>query len=191
MTRVRMYDAKDAAKELRERFTAKPATKRRVHKWDWPSRLQWIGESHAVAYESDKWKEDGEFELYKHLAESKNNVYAVPKFLKDESGKPWPTIGPMVTLPAYMPDHFAELALFTEADVQLFTSGTDTRPRLDRGDDGFVAIEVSGGILGAGHYRMSASGESTPFLFVFTNGSGPELFITGDKLDIEADGIVG
>lgn len=191
MSRVRMYDAQAAAKELRERFTAKPATKRKVHNWDWPASLQWIGESHAVAYESDKWKEDGDYELYKHLAESKNHVYAVKGLLRDDDGEKWHTIGPMVSLPAYMPDHFAELALFTEVNIQLFTGGTDASPRLGRGDDGFVAVEIAGGILCAGYYRTKQSGPDVPFLFVCTKRSGPELLITGAELDIEADGIVG
>lgn len=191
--RRRVYDAEDVAREMRETFTAKNVREKINFRFDWPKRMQHIGDSLAVAYSSDKWRDDNEQTLFKHLAESKNRVFAIPGFLRDfdDPKKPWPTIGPMVDFTELpLPKDIAELALFEEVDLKLHTKGTDARPRFGRGDDGIVKVTLAHGMLGGGKLMWSKT-NLQPFLFVYDEREGVKLFITGDELDVEADGIVG
>lgn len=196
MPRLRTYEAEDIARSLRETFTANAKMREHKFTFDWPSELQNVGDSLAVAYSSDKWQDDGSMILYKHLAESRNKAYCIPGFLRDynDPSKPWPTIGPMVTFERVpMPKHFAILALFEEANLHLHTSGTDERPRLGRGDEGVVKVTVAHGMLGASKFCWShvSEEEDEPFLFVYTKKEGVLMVITGEELDVHKEGIVG
>lgn len=194
--RRRVYDAEDVARDMRETFTKKKVREKIQFPFDWPKKMQHVGDSLAVAYQSDKWKDEGDFELYKHLAESKNRVFMVSGFLRDYHNpkKAWPTIGPMIDMTEIpLPKDFAELALFEEADLKLHVKGTESRPRFGRGDDGIVKVTLAHGMLGGGKIMWSEvnGDEDQPFLFVYDEREGVKLFITGDELDVEADGIVG
>lgn len=198
MSRVRVYDSEDIARNIRETFTAKPVRHELRFPFTWPRHMQHVGDSLAVAYSSDKWRDDGDHIAYKHLAESRNHALCVPGFLRDfeRPSEPWPAIGPMVSLDGMpMPKHFAVLALFEEVDLKLHTRGTDAEPGFGRAkDDGVVKVTVAHGFLGGGKILWSKkynSMEDEPFLFVYDEKSGPMMIIVGDELDIEPDGIVG
>jgi len=197
VSRVRVYEAEAIAKNIRETFTAKKSTKRKRFNFSWPTIWQQVGDSLGVAYNSDKWKKEGDFILYKHLAESRNCAFCVPGFLRDydDPSSEWPTIGPMVSFAdTPMPHDFAILALFEEIDLQLYTGGTDDQPELGRGDDGVVKVTVAHGVLGAGMImweEVDDDRKNQPFLFVYTEKEGPLMFIVGKELDVLADGIVG
>jgi hypothetical protein len=191
--RVRLYDAKEEAAKIRRTFTDKPVKGDRTMSFGWPEIWQHVGDSLAVAYASDKWKKDGDYELYKHLAESRNRALCRPEFLVDHhnpTGR-WPTLGPMVSFRTMvMPRHFAVLGYFEEADLCLHTLGTDRHPEFGPGkNDGVVQVKVKHAKLGASKLRKGSS--ERPFLFVYTDDGGPLMFIVGDELDIEKDGIVG
>ncbi len=139
---------------------------------------------------------------YKHIAESRNRVYARPGFFYDyaRQADAVRTIGPTVKFSRFpMPKQFAFLALFVESHVQFFTHGTDRSPRFGQHeDDGCSRIFVAHGLLGGGKIRWSDIGQGAdqPFLFVYTEPRGRDpggvhMIIVGDELDIEADGIVG
>ena len=194
--RVRVVDAFDVAKNMRETFTDKPVSRTTPFRWGWPKVWQHVGDSLAVAYESDKWKKDGNFESYKHLAESHNVAYALPGLIHryDDASKRFPVIGPKVTLAGVpMPKHFAELGLFIEADLRLHTEGTSEKPMFGKKkDDGCVKLSVGHAMLGGSFIRWSADGgKDEPFLFVYTEKEGVYLMILGDKLRVEKDGIAG
>lgn len=196
MPRVKVYDTQDVAKNIRETFTSKASKNATKFNFDWPSKMQHVGDSLAIAYSSDKWKDDGDYELYKHLAESPNVALCVPGFLRDYDNPSASirTIGPMVSLKNVpMPREFAVLALFEEADLHLHTGGTNDHPVLGREDDGVVQVSIGHAILGGSHIRWSKVSDrpDQPFLFVYTEREGPLMIILGDELDIEADGIVG
>jgi hypothetical protein len=92
-----------------------------------------------------------------------------------------------------MPRHFAILGLFEEADIQLYTAGTKTDPKIV-GDDGIVKVTVKHGMLGASKMLWSVedpSEKDEPFLFVYTKSAGVLMVIVGDELDVRKDGIVG
>ena len=197
--RVRVYDAEGSARDMRETFQNAPVTRQRRFSFDWPPLLHNVGDSLAVAYASDKWKKKKkDYELYKHLAESRNRVLCVPGLIVDEDSpsKRWPVIGPMVDMTDVPhPRHFAELALFEEANLKLYTDGTDEDPKFGRGRDvGVVTITVKHGLLGGGKFLWSRDdrGRSDqPFLFVYTERDGVLLIIVGEELDVLKDGIVG
>lgn len=197
MGRVRVYEAEDIARDMRETFTAKKVSKQVRLPRGWPAEMQDVGESLAVAYSSDKWKSDGDLELYKHLAESPNHALCVPGFLRnmDSPGKAWPVIGPTIDLSELpMPRDFAVLALFEEANLRLYTKGTDENPRFGRkASDGCVKVVVKHGMLGGGKILWSRTSrrKDQPFLFVYTEADGPLVIIVGQELDVLADGIVG
>ena len=199
MSRVKIVDTLGYAKKTRKVFTKKNPREMREYPFTWPTRYQHVGDSLAVAYASDKWKDDGDFELYKHLAESRNRALCVPGLLPNlltTRGRmsKHPVYGPMVDFDGvYMPRHVAILGYFEEADLQLHID-KDERGRgvLGKGDEGCVQVllehaMLAGGVLGK---------EERPFLVVYSeprSGSrgGVHMIIVGEELDIEADGIVG
>jgi hypothetical protein len=194
--RVKVYDSQDIAKNIRETFMDRPAKGETDLPFGWPATWQHVGDSLAVAYASDKWKTPGKYELYKHLAESRNRVLVRPGFLHDHyhSGASWPVIGPKVSLAGTpMPKHIAVLGYFEEADLQLHVDGTDDDPIVGRGDEGCVKVGVGHAMLGASHIRWDLTGraKSTPFLVVYSPSKGPFMLIVGEELDVEHDGIVG
>ena len=194
--RPKVYEARDIAANYREVFTAKPLKKDRQYSFSWPSIWQHVGDCLAVAYASDKWKKDGDFELYKHLAESHNRALVLPNFLvmHNDPRRPIGTIGPMVSLAGTpMPKHFALLGYFEEADLRLHSAGTDEHPEFGEGNDGVVQVRVKHAYVGASKILWSKDGErkDQPFLTVFTESGGPLILIVGDELDVEKDGIVG
>lgn len=201
--RPRVVEARSIAAEIRRTFTDKDARREKELPFSWPARMQHVGDSLAVAYASDKWQKPGDYELYKHLAESTNRVLVVPGFLCafDDTRRPWPTVGPVISFGGMpMPKHFAVLGYFEEADLRLYATGPASAPAFGRGkDDGVVKVMVRHGMLGAGKIRWSAvgDGEDEPFLFVYTEArssgerGGVKMIVVGDELDIEKDGIVG
>jgi hypothetical protein len=195
--RVKLYDAADLAHNLRATFTDKPVKGHKEMSFSWPDTWHHVGDSLSVAYASDKWKKDGNFELYKHIAESRNRAMVRPGFLRDQYNPKgeWPTIGPMVSFKGMpMPKHFAVLGYFEEADLRLYTRGTDEKPEFGLGkNDGVVKVSVRHAKLGASKIMWEKVGKrkSQPFIFAYTESAGPLMFIVGEELDVEADGIVG
>jgi hypothetical protein len=203
--RPRVLDARELAVRYRTTFTQKPLRGDKEYPFTWPTTWHHVGDTLAIAYASDKinpekpsqFVKDGDYELYKHLAESRNRVLCQPDFLvtKSKPRERWPVIGPMVSLAGVpMPKHFALLGFFEEADLRLHTAGTDEAPRFGRSaDDGVVQVELRHAYVGGSKVLWSrdGKGKDQPFLTVFTESSGPLMLIFGDELDIERDGIVG
>lgn len=197
--RVQVYESHDLARKMRETFVDRAVERKLPYGWDWPTHLQNIGDSLAVAYASDKWeprKADGKrkVELYKHLAESRNRCLAQPGLLYDyyERDQAWPVRGPMVdfTEGIEMPDTFAMLGLFEELCIKLYTKGTNANPRFEGGDAGVVHTKLRHAFLGGGMMRLSGE-RFRPFVFAFQKKEGVQFIVVGDELDIEKDGIVG
>lgn len=203
-SRVRVFEATDIAKNIARTFKDRDVETERALDFGWPDVIQEVGESLGVAYDSDKWKPRDtsgrrDSEVYKHIAESRNRIYAEPGLIRppENLGLPIETIGPKLSLKKasqsgaiVMPKDFAELGRFMEANVVLHTGGTSARPELPkRGDKGVVTLSVKHGMLGAS--KMKRHGKLQPFLFVYHPEHGVYFIITGDELDIEKDGIVG
>lgn len=194
--RRRVYEANEVAETYVNKFHARPVRERHEFDFDWPKKLQHVGDSLAVAYASDKWKKQGDYELYKHLAESPNKAYVKPGLLRDwDLEKPIRTIGPTIDFTRTpLPKQFAILGFFEEANFRLHTRGTNDRPRFGEDEDeGCVALTIGNAMLGASKIMWSetSGGEDQPFLCIYTKEDGPLILIMGDELDVEKDGIVG
>jgi len=185
-------DVKSMAENIRTTFTKKAIKAHEQMPFSWPATWRHVGDSLAIAYESDKWKKDGDYELYKHLAESRNRVMIAPSFrlvTQEKPHRPWSVIGSQVSFAhVAIPRYFAVLGFFEEADLRLHTAGTDDRPEFGRGkDDGVIQVRVRHAYVGGA--KMPQDGRY--FLFVYTASQGPLLFVMGTELGIEEDGIVG
>jgi len=197
-SRPRIYDAREIAKNYVRTFKDRDVEYEKRVKFTWPRYLQHVGDNLGQAYASDKWKNGSlgkrDWELYKHIAESRNKFLCVPGFLADEDTRDQiETIGP--TFDTYewpMPDAFADLALFTEANIQLHTIGTNSSPGFGRGtNDGIVSVAVRHGILGASKILWSKEdrrAKDQPFLFVYNDYDGVMFMVVGP--DVKKDGIV-
>ncbi len=200
-----IVDTHESAKHYREVFTKKSVTEERPMPFTWPDEMQLVGDSLAVAYSSDKWRRDGEWILYKHIAESRNQAYVREGFLYEyaRQSQRARVIGPTKSFGGVpMPKHFAFLGMFSEAHFVFFTGGTDRRPTFTKGvDTGVMRVFAPQGLLGGGLIKWSKldpKAADQPFLFVYTerdekrrDPGGVHMIIVGDELDIEADGIVG
>lgn len=201
--RVRVYDAKDDAIRMTETFKDRPYEYVENLRHGWPRVMQNVGDSLAIAYSSDKWKQKNaagkrDIELYKHLAESRNRALVRPGLLHHyyEPNKRWPVVGPHVSLAdCPMPKEYAVLARFEEIDLQLYTEGTNRRPRFAHDDDeGVVKVTVRHGFLGGSFIQWSAldeGDEDEPFLFVYTATLGVLIVVMGETLEVHKDGIIG
>lgn len=202
-SRPRIYDAEDLAIGMTETFKDRPYEERIDYHFSWPAKLQNVGDSLAVAYDSDKWKpkdKEGrrDWELYKHIAESRNRAFIRPGFLRDfySPRRKYPVRGPMVSfLDVPMPKHFSVLALFEEINLQLYTQGTSRCPGFsDDPNEGVVKVTVRHGLLGGGFLlwsKVDRRRANEPFIFVYTEDDGVCILIVGEELDVEKDGIVG
>ena len=169
----------------------------------WPSRMQNVGDSLALAYASNKWKPKDrngkrELEIYKHLAESRNRALVRRGALHDfyRPNQRWNVRGPMVSLgDCPMPRQYAILGLFEEIDLQLYVGGTNKWPRFGDGrDDGVVKVTFKHAMLAGSYMRWSEVYEDRndqPFIFVYTRSAGIQVIVVGDELDVKKDGIVG
>jgi hypothetical protein len=202
MTRRVVYDTRELAQNMRRTFADRPVEEEFRLNHAWPNILQNVGDSLAVAYDSDKWnkrRDDGTrvSELYKHIAESRNRALVRPGLLRSlwRPGVEWKVIGPLIDLgPIPMPAHFALLGLFEEIDLQLYTSGTDEAPQFGPDpEEGIVKVTVRHGMLGASaiRWREVGRGRDQPFLFVYTEHDGVLIVVVGEELGISKDGIVG
>lgn len=202
-SRVRVVESLDDALDMRRTFTKKEPRELRVQPYTWPGSMQHVGDSLAVAYASDKWKDDGDFELYKHLAESRNWALFGPDLSLSPLGSRsrMPVYGPMVSFAELpMPKHIAFLGYFEE--VSLVLHGPDyhknARGEADE-DDGIYRMTIAHALLGGAKMQRRAVGsrkKDEPFLFVYTEPRGKDpggvhMIIVGKELDVEADGIVG
>jgi hypothetical protein len=194
--RRKLYDAKELASNISRTFKDRSVEYERAYGFSWPARFKNIGESLAVCYESDKWKPKGAggrrpTEVYKHIAESRNWVYAVPGVIYDYRNKDrrWPVVGPMVVFDdATMPEHIAVLGKCECVQLKTY-AGTDDEPTLGEGDEGVVEVLVPGAILGAS--EMIRNGNPRPFLVVYHPTGGVVMLILGERLGIGTDGIFG
>jgi hypothetical protein len=200
-----VVDAYEAAKHHREVFTKRDVTEERALPFSWPSDMQLVGDSLAVAYSSDKWRNDKKWILYKHIAESRNRAYVKKGFLYEyqRQSELAEVIGPVKSFGGVpMPKQIAFLGLFSEAHFVFFTGGTARHPTFSKGPDaGVKRIFVAHGLLGGGVIQWSKldrHAEDQPFLCVYTerdagrrDPGGVHMIIVGEELDIEADGIVG
>lgn len=203
-SRPQVYDTEQAARKMRAVFTAAPVAEEKVLPFTWPSALQWVGDSVGVGYASDKWKNKGDFQLYKHVAESRNRLLVIPSFIHDYActTRQWEVVGPRVQMADIpMPKHVATLAHFDTLFAQTFARISRGGVPLVEGDDGYIQLTVSKGILGGSVLPWSRIGvdrEDQPFLFVYTepcprdrDPGGVKIIIVGEELAVEADGIVG
>lgn len=192
--RRRVYEANrgssiDVARQMRETFTDRPASRETVVPWQWPETMLEIGKWEAVMYASDKWQKNrGDMEDYKHIAESKGVILARHGFLRDygSPGTRISVVGPNIEL-GEMPDAFAVLADILGVQMRLYEQGGRKGYRFPEDEEeGYYQVLVSGGKLGGG--RFPDTGEV--FLIVY-NRSGVHLLLMGEKLDVLKDGIVG
>lgn len=174
------------ARNIRRTFMDREPEHEKQVPWEWPQKMQHIGQCEAVMYSSDKWKPKGQREEYKHVAEGKQELLVAPGFVRqyDRPGEELAVVGPFVELADPMPSHFAVLANVLGVQAQLFV-GDDEALDLG-GEDSLYQIDIAGATLGAAKHPNT--GET--FLVIYTP-SGVHCIVTGDVLAIEKDGIVG
>lgn len=174
---------------MRETFYDKSARKEELVRWQWPARMREVGECVAVMYTSDKWRDGGDYEDYKHVAEGPQTIYVTDGFLRDADADPsgrkkLSVCGPLVSLNGPMPGAFAVLAPILGVQVRLYEEDDDGELVLS--DDGLRQVDIAGAKLGGA--RHPKTGEA--FLLVYDSRRVLAI-IVGDKLDVERDGIVG
>jgi len=182
MTR-RVIDTRGKAVGLFETFMDRPSKRSKTMEWTWPDKVQEVGAAEAEMYRSNKWKKDkSDWEKYKHIAEAPQTCYVIPGVLvrDDDPRSPLPVYGPMHTLPRVMPRHFAELAPCEGVQVQLYgRGGPGTK-------GGLYEVRFAHSFWGAAEMP-----DGEQFLFVYHPQEGVKLIVTGEKLSITKDGIVG
>lgn len=176
----------EAAREIRRKFHDKDPQQEKPVPWQWPSEMQEIGTCEAVMYASNKWQSNPNKIIdYKHVAEGPQRILVREGFVRDHrSSKPLRVVGPLHELND-MPDAFAVLDRILGVQVRMY-EGTDERPRLPDGDDGYFQIDIPNAYLGAARHPET----DQTFLVVYSN-EGVHCVIVGDELNVEKDGIVG
>jgi len=124
-----LADSRSEARRIRETFQARRVQKEERMPFGWPPAMQEIGSCLAVIYSSDKWKDNADYEDYKHVAEAPQVVLAVPDFLVEwhDPHRHISVAGPLVELPTPMPRHFAVLAKLLGVQVELYDTWSEAR----------------------------------------------------------------
>lgn len=179
----RLVPMADFARNKRFTFQNAPSTRQFIVAKDWPSCLIEAGRVLATSYSSTKWDKDGKANEYKHLAESPCALHVVPGLLKGRR-----ICGPRRDVRDSMPAHITELAPLIAVTAKLYTDedqhGEGT---LSSGDKGVFDIVIQHAVLFCG----GIPGTSEEFLAIATPKDGVVALITGDKLRVTKDGIVG
>lgn len=187
--RIEVVDTRDNAERMYRTFMARKPTREVEMSWSWPSQMQEVGVGQAEMYRSNKWKRDrDEWEDYKHVAESPRLTYCRPNFLR-EWGNPRkriPMVGPMVEFQGPMPKHFTILAPLLGVQLHLFEKDDEGELYLPK-DENIYEVRMDRGMLGGAIHPKTKE----PFLFVYTEKGGVHMIITGNRLKIKRDGIVG
>ncbi len=191
----RMYEPnrsqREIARNLRETFVDRPATREQAVPWRWPTMMQEIGICKAVMYASDKWQaRRGAKEDYKHVSEAPQWVLCRPGFLVhyDDPDEKIDVCGPNITL-GPMPDSFAVLADILGVQLRLYEPKGRNRDQWALPRDtfnGYYQVNISRAKLGAG--KFPDTGDT--FLIVYSS-AGVDLLIVGSHLSVEKDGITG
>lgn len=175
-------DTEQQARKMRETFMARPAKSSHTFNWGWPPSMRHVGKCLAVMYTSDKWKDKGEFEDYKHIAEAPQDLLLVDGFGFKNGKASIGLHGDPVELIEPMPSHIAMLAPLLGLQAQLF----DKSKRLGKGGDRLLELDIARATLGGARHPKT----DEPFLLIYQAG-GLIAIITGKELDVEKDGIVG
>jgi len=186
---IRVVDTKDQAVKRFEVFHDRAPTRATQMPFTWPKKVQEIGVGHAEMYRSNKWKskeDQSEYEDYKHIVESTRLVYVTPGWIRERT-EPWkklPVYGPTFDLKGSMPRHFTRLGRLIGVQIRLYE---DDDLKLSKGDGARIyEVDTKHGMLGAAEHPET----SEVFLFIYTT-DGVHMLLTGEKLDVERDGIVG
>jgi len=196
------HPVNDHARKMRETFQDDRSDVSYRINANWPTTFYELGQGRSVAYTSNKWKDEDDFEDYKHVAESPNQTWVTESFLRHArarnrglrpNGGEYPMSQPMVEFPPTV----AELAPFIFLEARPIESWSDsgTRRRIVLARDA-VQIGIPGCVV-YGCYARPPSGSWSrlssliPFLAVIHKRDGVMAIITGHELDVKKDGIVG
>lgn len=179
---LEIADTEKQARRMREVFVARPAKQSHTFTWGWPPTMRHVGKCLAVMYTSDKWKDVGDFEDYKHIAEAPQSLLLVEGFGFKNGKASVGLYGDAVELIEPMPSHIATLAPLLGLQAQLFDKGK----KLGKGTDRLLELDIARATLGGAHHPTTEE----PFLCIYQAG-GLIAIITGKELDVEKDGIVG
>jgi hypothetical protein len=174
----------DEAKRIRETFTDRSASKVQTMRWQWPKRMHEVGQCVAVMYSSDKWRNPGEYEDYKHVAEDEQLLFVKPGLLVDEDGDELDLVGPTSDLNGEMPQTIAVLAPIIGIQMRLYVDEGEGHYLPNEGN--LYQVTLPKAMLGAALHPDT--GEK--FLVVYSP-SEVLCIITGSSLDVLHDGIVG
>lgn len=191
---INVADTYDDAKRMREVFYGKPVRNERELPFTWPRFVAFLGKTNAAIYHSDKMLNGGRWELYKHVAEGPQFLFVNPQItrivndhgeqvelrecgrrLRAPEGNDAPTAFYMRSyeLGGSMPQHISDLA--ANKGVQwVAPNGRFFEMRIPRSTTAAARHPIT-------HEAM---------LLVYSD-EGVHFLITGPKLDITRDGIVG
>jgi hypothetical protein len=182
MGRRVIIDTEKAARKMRQTFMDREVKRKRVYDWDWPTTLREVGTCEAVMYSSDKWRKPRDFVDYKHVSEGQQLLYTVPGFIVGAGRVP----GRSVRLSGEMPDSIALLAPIIGIQTRLYVRRGKSY-YLPNGDESLYQLDIPRAKLGG----IEDPETKATYLVVYTDDEGILCLITGSKLAVEKDGIVG
>jgi len=204
---IAVIDSYDSAKSTREIFQGKPVKNERRQPFGWPRFVRYLGRTNAENYFSDKMLSGGKWEFYKHIAEGPQYLFindAITSLVNDraqtieirETSRPklrpvWKPAGMPeafyvrsfeITQP--MPQHLADLAP-CKGVQWVDPSGK------------YFEARIPNSTLAAAKFPRQKPWPQAPILrrpevvLVVYSNEGMHFLITGPKLNVTEDGIVG
>lgn len=185
-----VVDTKRQAASIYETFMARPHQRELAFNWSWPKRMQEVGVGQAEMYRSNKWQSNLDvFEEYKHVAEGPRLTYVVPGTLREwgDSNIRLKLHGRYCQPVSPMPKHFAILAPILGVQLRLWVPSGGGKLYIPNGDEGLYEVRYQHAYMGGAKHPKT----DEPFVFVFTHSAGILMLMTGDELEIGADGLAG
>jgi hypothetical protein len=204
---IAVIDSYDSAKSTREIFQGKPVKNERRQPFGWPRFVRYLGRTNAENYFSDKMLSGGKWEFYKHIAEGPQYLFindAITSLVNDRSdvvqiressrksraavevvdGLPATFFAKSYEITGSMPEHLADLAP-CKGIQWVDPSGK------------YFEARIPNSTLAAAKFPRQKPWPQAPILrrpevvLVVYSNEGMHFLITGPKLNVTEDGIVG
>lgn len=166
----------ERAMRMRKTFTQKSVGGAYRAATGWPAGIRYVGRCLGVAYSSDKWQKDSDFEDYKHIVEAPQDLYAFACSATTH------IVGAPADIGAKLPDVLAELAPLLYIEAQLVASARGGKEVYHPNPS---IVQPPAALLYGGY------ADKEPFLCVGSQANGMMFLITGEELNVERDGITG
>lgn len=200
MKKIQVIDTEEVygrAKRQREVFYGKPVKEQKELAFEWPRFVKYLGKTNAQIYYSNKMLNGGEWELYKHIAEGPQDLFINDDIttLLNDAGQPVQIVdvGMSENKRRKTPGSSTPSALYAVTYQiagplpKIVSDLAESKGLQWQSQDGrFWEVRIPRTTWAAAIHPKTRE-----CMLIMYSAEGIHFIVTGSKLDIKKDGIVG